>query len=81
MDGSKWFCNGEQIFFFQMKEGCKVSCVKIFSWLIYQEVSIYLKYYKPQSIFENSKNVVKSGCFEKLFQCRAPFLFRNKGGI
>ena len=30
--------------------------------------------------FKNSKKVVKRGCFEKLFQWRAPIFFRNEGG-
>ena len=40
---------------------------------IYKEVSIYLKYYKPHSLFKNSENVVKSGCFEKCLRWRASF--------
>ena len=31
--------------------------------------------------FKNSENVVKSGCFEKLLQWRAPIFFQNKGTI
>ena len=31
--------------------------------------------------FKNSENVVKSGCFEKLLQWRAPIFFRNEGRI
>ena len=30
---------------------------------------------------KNSENVVKSGCFEKRLQWRAPTLFRNEGGF
>ena len=31
--------------------------------------------------FKNSENVVKRGCFEKRLPWRAPFFFRNEGGI
>ena len=30
MDVSKKLCYGESQFFFEMKEGCKVTCVKMF---------------------------------------------------
>ena len=30
--------------------------------------------------FKNSENVVKSGCFEKLLQWRAPIFFETKDG-
>ena len=29
---------------------------------------------------KNSENVIKSGCFEKCLQCRAPFFFEIKEG-
>ena len=32
-------------------------------------------------IVTNSKNLVKSECFEKCFQWRAPIFFWNEGGI
>ena len=39
MDVSKIFGDGEHIFF-NMKEGCKVSCVTIIAWLIvFKEVT------------------------------------------
>ena len=34
MDVLKSICDGEGNFFFEIKEGCKVSCGKIFLWSI-----------------------------------------------
>ena len=42
---------------FGTNEGCKVSCVKIFLSLIYQEVSIYLRCYKSSSPLRVKGNV------------------------
>ena len=33
-DVSKSICDGEHKFFFEIKEVCKVSCIKIFLWSI-----------------------------------------------
>ena len=63
-----------------MKEGCKLSCVKM----------VLAELLGSQHLFEisqtsltvkNSENVVKSGCFKKLLQWRAPISFRNDRGI
>ena len=63
-----------------MKEGCKLSCVKM----------VLAELLGSQNLFEisqtsltvkNSENVVKSGCFKKLLQWRAPISFRNDRGI
>ena len=35
LDVSKRFCDGKHKFLFEIKEGCKVPCVKVFCWLIY----------------------------------------------
>ena len=34
MDVSKSICDGEHKFFLEIKEGCKVFCVKLVSWSI-----------------------------------------------
>ena len=34
MDISKSICNGERKFLFEMKEGCKVFCIKLVLWSI-----------------------------------------------
>ena len=34
MDVSKRICDGEQYFFFEMKEECEVFCVKLILWSI-----------------------------------------------
>ena len=40
MDVSKIFGDGEHTFYFEMKEGCKVSCVTIIAWIIvFKEVT------------------------------------------
>ena len=52
MDVSKRFCDGEHKFFNWMKSKCQMFCVKAFLKLIYKEVSIYLKYYKPHSLLK-----------------------------
>ena len=48
--------------------------------LIYQEVGIYLKYYKPQSLLK----IVKMGkklMFRKNFAMESAIFFKNGGGI
>ena len=55
-------------------------CQNIFK-LSYSEVSIHLKYYQPYSILKIVIKVVKSGCFDKILQWRAPIFLRNEGGI
>ena len=42
----------ESAIFSEMKEGCKMPCAKTFSDLIYNEFSIYLKYYKHHSLLK-----------------------------
>ena len=37
MDASKSVCHGERELLFEMKEVCKVSCVKIFLWSIFSQ--------------------------------------------
>ena len=59
---------------FRRKEGCKVSCVKMFVWLIYLEVSFYLKYYTLHSLLSTVKtwlreNVCKNHCNEERNFC------------
>ena len=59
--------DGEHKFFVGMQEQRQVSSVKIFCWLIYQEVSIYLKYYKPDPLLKIDKmwqkvDVQKNAC-------------------
>ena len=44
VDLSENFCDREREFLLAIKEQCKVSCVKKKIKMIYQEVSIYLKY-------------------------------------
>ena len=73
--GLKSFCDGEPSSFFEKKEGCEVSCVKIFLSPIYQKVSIYLKYYKPHSLSKLKENVVKSECLEKRLRSKAAIFF------
>ena len=65
MDISKRICDREGKFVFEMKEGNKVSCVKILVLLNYWEVGIYLKYSTPHTLLKILKNVLilKSGCF------------------
>ena len=57
-----------------------MSFVKTFCMLIYQEVGIYLKYYKPQITFKNSENGVESWCFEKILQWKVPFFLKMEEG-
>ena len=62
VDVSVNFWDGEHQFF-EMKETCILSCVKMFfRWFIRKSVFIW----KIINLtVENSENVVKSGCFEK----------------
>ena len=76
MDVSKRVCNREQKFLFEIKEGCKVPCVKVFCKSQY-----LLKILKTLLTFKNSEKVVKIGCFEKRLRWRVPIFYRNKGGI
>ena len=52
---SKRFCDGERNFFDALKGQCQVFCVKIFFKLMYYEITIYLKFYKPHSLLKIMK--------------------------
>ena len=79
MDVSKRFCNEEHKFLFEIKEGCKVPCVKIFCSLICWEVSIYLKYYKYHAFLKIVKKSGKKWMFRKTFAMEsANFFFEMK---
>ena len=64
----------ESAIFFEIREGCKVSCVKIL--LADLLGSQYLLEILQTSLtFKNSEEVIKSGCFEKRLRWRAPIFF------
>ena len=70
VDISKNLWDGERKFFFNMKKEYEVPCVKLFIQLIYQEVSIYLKYYKPHLLLKivemwYNVDVLKELCYEE----------------
>ena len=81
MDVSKSFFNGERNFYFEIEEGCKLLCVKLF-FLADLLGNLHLF-----EILKTSLTVkcVKKGCFEKRLRWRAPFIylffFRNEGEI
>ena len=76
VDVSNNFCNGECKLFLKLKEGCEVYCAKILLLnLIYEEVSIYLKYCKPQSPLKIVKLWKKVDILKDLFYGERDFFF------
>ena len=66
----------ESAIFFEMKEGCKVSCFILLADLLGSQ---YLFEILQASLtVKNSENVVKSGCFEKRLRWRPSSVFRNE---
>ena len=69
MDISKTFCNGEDNFFFEVKEGRKVSYIKIFCYRTdLLESQHLLEILQTLLTFKSNEKVIKSGCFEKFLR-------------
>ena len=81
MDVPKRFCDGEHKFLFEIKEGCKVPCVKIFCWLILLRSQYLIEMLEISLTFKNSENVVKSGCSVRCLRWRALIFSQNESGI
>ena len=69
------------IFYFEMKEKCKVSCVNIICLADLLGSQYLFEILQRSLIVKNSENGVKSRCSEKWSRWRAPIFFRNEGGI
>ena len=67
-------------FFFETKEGFKVTCVKKVFLVDLWESQYLFEMLQTSLTVKNSEHLVKSGCFEKRFWRRAPFSL-NEGGI
>ena len=67
-------------FFFEIKE-CKVFCVKIFFKLVYWQVSIYLKYYKPHSLLKIVKKWLKVNVSKNVCDGEHPFFSKWRRDI
>ena len=68
MDVSKIFYDGKRNAFFEVKEGRKISCVKIFCY--------------TSSTVKTSENVLKIGCLQEILQQRAQnFIFEIKRSV
>ena len=64
---------------FRRKEGCKVSCVKMFVWLIYLEVSFYLKYYTLHSLLSTVKTWLREIFGKTIAMERETFARKQRG--
>ena len=54
MEDSKSICDGEREVFFEMKEVCKVSCVKLILWsIVAQKGTNILTFYIFESVAES----------------------------
>ena len=65
---------------FLMAWRCQVFWVKIFFQLIYEEVSIYSKYYKPHSLLKVGKMWQKVDVLENVCDGEHHFFFEIKEG-
>ena len=81
MDVFKSICDGECPFF-DIKEACKVSRVRIFLLADLLGSQHLLEVLQRTSLtFKNSEKVVKRGCFKKNCDRECQFFFRKEGGI
>ena len=75
MDASKNICDGVPIFF--LNEGFWVTCAKKFLVDLFGSQYVF-EIIHASLTSNNSRNVIKSGCFEKPLRWKVPNFFKMK---
>ena len=66
MDASKNLCDRKNQLLLEMKERCEISCAKILKFIDLLGSQYLFQILQTLLTANNSKNVVKSGCFENI---------------